>query len=115
MDGNRGWVNFQQEFTEIPLQSTIIGQNGVLMNDIIGLGVVAVMLVAVTGIFVRICIRVRRGGGSLTTIALGATDGFLTQEKSKAAEVIVDENAGKKFIQVPLPGSKETESAKNIV
>jgi parvulin-like peptidyl-prolyl isomerase len=28
---------------------------------------------------------------------LGSTDHFLTKEKSKAAETIVDENAGKKF------------------
>jgi hypothetical protein len=28
---------------------------------------------------------------------MGATDGFLTKDKSRAAETIVNENAGKKF------------------
>ena len=55
------------------------------------------LLVIVTGLFIRISMRVRRRGGSLTTIVLGATDGFLTSEKSKAAETIVNENAGKKL------------------
>jgi hypothetical protein len=59
------------------------------------------VLLIVVGGFVRICVGLRRGGGSLTTIVLGATDGFLTHEKSKAAETIVDENAAKKFEEVP--------------
>ncbi|MGE5314648.1 MAG: hypothetical protein ACM3Q4_08155 [Acidobacteriota bacterium] len=70
-------------------------------------------LLAVTiGTFIRICIRLRKGGGSLTTIALGAMDGFMTQEKSKAAEVIVDENAGKKYaslLSADPKDPKETE------
>jgi hypothetical protein len=59
------------------------------------------LLIVVVGIFIRICVGLRRGGGSLTTIVLGATDGFLTHERSKAAETIVNENAGKKFEQLP--------------
>lgn len=59
-----------------------------------------VLLIVVVG-FVRICVGLRRGGGSLTTIMLGATDGFLTHEKSKAAETIVDENAAKRREEVP--------------
>ena len=71
------------------------------MSDTLSLVVVALILLVVIGIFVRISIRLRKGGGSLTTVVLGATDGFLTHEKSKAAETIVDENAGKKFEQLP--------------
>lgn len=67
------------------------------MSDTVSLIIVAVILLLVIGIFVRISLRLRRGGGSLTTIVLGATDAFLTQERSKAAETIVNENAGKKF------------------
>jgi hypothetical protein len=67
------------------------------MADALSLIVVAAVLILVIGIFVRISLRLRRGGGSLTTIVLGATDEFLTREKSKAAETIVNENAGKKF------------------
>lgn len=74
------------------------------MNDILAVIVVFLVVALVVGSFIRISIRLRRGGGSLTTIILGATDGFLTQEKSKAAEVIVNENAGKKFEQLPSSG-----------
>ena len=67
------------------------------MSDTFPLIILAVILLLVIGIFVRTTIRLRRGGGSLTTIVLGATDEFLTQERSKAAETIVNENVGKKF------------------
>ena len=71
------------------------------MNDVLTFVILLAVLVLVTGIVIRICVKLRRGGGSLTTIVLGATDGFLTHDKSKAAETIVDENAGKKFEQLP--------------
>jgi hypothetical protein len=78
------------------------------VNDLLTLVFALFLLIAVIGIFIRICIKLRRGGGSLTTIVLGATDGFLTHEKSKAAETIVNENAGKKFEEIPStdPGKK---------
>ena len=57
----------------------------------------AAVIIVVTVLFVRICIRLRGHGGSLTTIVLGATDEFLTKDRSKAAETIVNENAGKRF------------------
>lgn len=59
--------------------------------------VVTVILCAVVWIFIRISLRLRRGGGSMTTVVLGATDEFLTEDRKKAAETIVNENAGKKF------------------
>jgi hypothetical protein len=62
------------------------------------------LLVVVVGTFIRISMKLRRGGGSMTTIALGATDAFLSHDRRKAAETIVNENAGKKFHQVPSPG-----------
>jgi hypothetical protein len=71
------------------------------MSDLISMACVAFIVILVIAVFIRTSIRLRRGGGSLTTSVLGATDGFLTQEKSKAAETIVNENAGKKFEQVP--------------
>jgi hypothetical protein len=67
------------------------------MADTLSLITVAAVLLLVIGIFVRISVRLRRGGGSLTTIVLGAIDEFLTKERSKAAETIVNENVGKKF------------------
>jgi hypothetical protein len=66
-------------------------------SDTFQLLFILVLLVLIIGVFIRISIRLRRGGGSLTTVILGATDEFLTQEKSKAAETITNENAGKWF------------------
>ncbi len=66
-------------------------------SDTIALIVVAAVLCLVIVIFVRISIRLRRGGGSLTTVVLGATDEFLTKDKKRAAETIVNENAGKRM------------------
>ena len=80
------------------------------MNDLLAVIVVLTVLAIVLGTFIRISIRLRRGGGSLTTSVLGATDGFLTQEKSKAAETIVNENAGKKFQQLPSCDPKDKQA-----
>jgi hypothetical protein len=66
-------------------------------SDTFPLLFILVLLVLIIGVFIRISIGLRRGGGSLTTVILGATDEFLTQEKSKAAETITNENAGKRF------------------
>jgi len=71
------------------------------VSDILALIVVFVLLIVVIGGFIRICVKLRRGGGSMTTTVLGATDAFLTQDRRKAAETIVNENAGKKFEQLP--------------
>jgi hypothetical protein len=71
------------------------------MNEALPLLSLLGLLIIIVGIFVRVCVRLRSGGGSLTTTVLGATDGFLTNERSKAAETIVNENAGKKFEQLP--------------
>jgi hypothetical protein len=71
------------------------------VNDLLTLVFAVVLLILVIGIFIRICVKLRRGGGSLTCIVLGATDAFLTHDRRKAAETIVNENAGKKFEQLP--------------
>jgi len=71
------------------------------VNDLLTLLFALVLLLVVISIFIRICIKLRRGGGSLTCVVLGATDAFLTHDRRKAAETIVNENAGKKFEQLP--------------
>ena len=68
-----------------------------MTSDTISLLIVLLVILLVIGIFISITIRVRRKGGSLTTISLGATDAFLTQDRRKAAETIVNQNAGKKL------------------
>jgi hypothetical protein len=57
-------------------------------------------------VFIRIAIRIRKGGGSLTTLTLGATDAFLIKDRQKAAEMIVERNAGKKLDE-QFSGEKE--------
>lgn len=71
------------------------------MNELLTLIFVLVLLIVVIGTFIRICVRLRSGGGSMTTTVLGATDAFLTRDRRKAAETIVNENAGMKFEQLP--------------
>jgi len=71
------------------------------MNEALSLVSILGLLIIIVGIFVRVCVRLRSGGGSLTTTVLGATDGFLTHERSNAAETIVNENVGKMFEQLP--------------
>ena len=66
------------------------------MNDTIAILSCGIVIVAVIGTFIRISLKLRRGGGSMTTTVLGATDAFLSHEKRKAAEIIVNENAGKR-------------------
>jgi hypothetical protein len=66
------------------------------MSDLATFLACGIVILAVIGIFIRISMKLRRGGGSMTTIALGATDAFLSHERRKAAETIVNENAGKR-------------------
>jgi hypothetical protein len=66
----------------------------------------AVVPVGIIVVFIRITMRVRRGGGSLTIVVLGATDEFLTRDRSKAAETIVNGNAGKKLEDPNIKESK---------
>jgi hypothetical protein len=67
------------------------------VQDVFSVLVPMAILSGFVGFFIYVSLRLRRGGGSLTTVILGATDEFLTQERSKAAETIVNENAGKKL------------------
>jgi hypothetical protein len=66
-----------------------------------------IIMATAIGVFIWICVRLRRGGGSMTTILLGTTDAFLTHDKSKAAETIVNENAGKSLEQLPSTDLKQ--------
>ena len=64
-----------------------------LTSDIIPLIVVGVIVLSVVAILVVITMRVRRRGGSPTTIGLGATHEFLNKDRRKAVEVIVNVKA----------------------
>lgn len=77
------------------------------LSDTLAPIVALIVLAAIVGIFIRLAVKIRKGGGSLTTIVLGATDHFLTKEKSKAAEIIVDQKADKKFQEQHSEQSKD--------
>ena len=49
------------------------------------------------GIILAISQGLKQGAGSMTSTVLGANDFLLTKEQKRAAEVIVEQNAGKKL------------------
>lgn len=66
-------------------------------NELTTYIILAGVIVLAIFVFIWISVKLKSGGGSMATIALGATDEFLNKDKSKAAETIVNENAGKSF------------------
>jgi hypothetical protein len=54
------------------------------------------LLTAAIYLFIRISGKFRKGGGSLTTTMLGATNLFYDKEKKNAVRQIVEMKAGKK-------------------
>jgi hypothetical protein len=67
------------------------------LSDFYPIAVVLLVVCGVVAVFIRIAIRIRKGGGSMTTLMLGATDEFLIKDRQKASEMIVEQNAGKKL------------------
>jgi len=77
------------------------------MNDIFSLFVVLVIFVLVFTIFIKVSRSLRKGGGSMTTISLGATDAFYHKEKKETMAEIVNHKADKKLEE------KESDEPKN--
>lgn len=67
------------------------------------------LLVFVIYLFVRISLKVRKGGGTMTTTVHGALDAFYNKEKKKAVEIVVEKQAGKKLDEQSStePGTKK--------
>ena len=82
-------------------------ESTMLISESVALLIIVSLLVALVTIFIRISIRLRRGGGSLTTVVLGATDEFMTRDRSRAAETVVNENAGEKREEQSTEGAKK--------
>lgn len=57
------------------------------------------VIIVILGIMIYLFIRLRKSGGSAATfmITQGATDAFLDNDKKRATEIIVEQNAGKKM------------------
>ena len=68
-----------------------------MKEDILYIVLAFVLLLAVVLIFIRITVKVRRGGGSMTTLMHGASDGFYNKDKKKAIEYTTEQKAGKKM------------------
>jgi hypothetical protein len=60
---------------------------------------VIIILAAVIFVFIRIAVKIRRGGGSFTTLMYGATDEFYNKDKKKAIEQVIEQKAGKKMTE----------------
>ena len=68
------------------------------MGTVFSLLFALLILAAFVIFFVRVMIKVRRGGGSIPYfISSGAMDATLDQEKKAAAKMIVETNAHKKL------------------
>ncbi len=66
-------------------------------NNTFSIFVLLIVLIGVIYIFIRIAIRVRKYGGSLTTTMFASTYEFLNKDKREAAKEIVEMKANKKL------------------
>jgi hypothetical protein len=72
---------------------------------------VSALILLVIFVFIRIAIRVRRNGGSLTTTMFASTYEFLNKDKREAVEEIVNLNANKKLEEFPTTEPKDKGSS----
>ena len=66
-------------------------------GDTLSIVLAFVLIILVILIFIRITLRVRKYGGSLTTTMFASTYEFLSKDKREAVEEIVEANANKKW------------------
>ncbi len=76
-------------------------------NETLSLIVLAIGLLIEIIVFIRIAIRVRKYGGSLTTTMFAATYEFLNKDKREAVEEIVEMKANKKMEEILSDKPKE--------
>ena len=82
----------------------------VVDNDIFSIFLVVSLLSLFAVMFVKISRKLRKGGGSMSIVILGATDEFYNKDKKNAVEVIVEQNAGKKMEEQSSSGQgRETD------
>ena len=71
-------------------------------------GILIVVLLAILAfIFIKITMNVRRKGGSMASTVYGAVDEFLTTDRKKAIEVVVNKIANKKMEEKTSSDPKE--------
>ena len=67
------------------------------MSDLFEFFLALVVLGAFVFFFIRISMRIRKGGGSILSVTSGATDAFYNRDKKEAIRMIVEKNAHKKM------------------
>ena len=55
--------------------------------------------------FIKAARSVKKGSGSMTGLMLGATDNLLTQDKKRAAEVVMQQKTGTKLEEQASEGT----------
>ncbi len=66
-------------------------------SDLLSISFVIVLILFIILVFIKIALRVRKYGGSLTTTMFASTYEFLNKDKREAVEEIVEMNANKKL------------------
>jgi hypothetical protein len=64
------------------------------MEEIFQIGFAILVLVVAVYLFISISMKLRKGGGSLTTTRLGSTDLFYDREKKNAVCQMIERKAG---------------------
>ncbi len=68
-----------------------------MSEETVSLLLVPILLIIVSFLFIKIAIRTRKFGGSMTTNLLASTYDFMNKEKRKASEEIVEIKSDKKM------------------
>lgn len=68
-----------------------------MQNDLLNISFVVLLILLVLFIFIKIAIRLKKYGGSMTTTMFASTYEFLNKDKREAVEEIVEMNANKKL------------------
>jgi predicted Holliday junction resolvase-like endonuclease len=66
-------------------------------SDLLSISFVIILILFVIVLFIKIALRIRKYGGSLTTTMFASTYEFLNKDKREAVEEIVEMNANKKL------------------
>jgi len=66
-------------------------------NEVFNIVFAGLLLAAVIFLFVKISLRIRKHGGSMTTSMFAATYEFLDKDKREAVEEVVERKAKKKM------------------
>jgi hypothetical protein len=77
------------------------------MRDLLQLVFAFLLLFCASFLFIHISRKLRKGGGSLTTTMLGATDLFYDKEKKNAVKQIIEMKTGTKQEEQSCENSKK--------